>query len=631
MEIAMRDAQSAAEESGRDASEAAPSIVAQADTAPPPANAPPEAQDMCIVTAEDATLSFPVAAKDADGDPLTVSASQPQGGRIEVGPDGTLTLVPDQPGVLSFEYTVQDGHGGSDSAAATVFVNPLEDGLAPPAMARVAPEDLPALAQACVSGIALEATPLTGPEIQVQDPLPGQRFQIQAEPGQHIELQSRDFVDATYLVVDGGLLIVTPDGNMAYVADFVANAGSDDPLTLSVYEGLAVPADQMLQSLQPIAATTVGQLAPPAAGPEHGGGAAFSPYDPGNIGTGPDPLGPLLPTALALGTPPVLFDTGIDTGSPNQAPSVTLGLSQIVPVGEVTVTPEFSSGRQFPQLSERSALNSAQVNGIDQDNFTLGPSADARITFVDEVARFQDSLGVYLIDGGTIHSPRIAFPQIEHADADPGNLLVRPGGGPLHAGDAILLSDLYTPADLHEGQQFGLFLIADGWTLNGERLNGDLDFRSSDGQPPQLFSLEDGQAIEGNIFHSVDALNQGGETHAVSGLEAGVSGLSVTFEDFPLATGDRDFNDTVLQVDLLPTQEFHFGFVPQVAPDIEITDTDSGNLSGATVAVISGDPADNLVITQSLAGTGITALEDGSAGRIVLEGDAPIATYETIL
>ncbi len=221
----MRDAQSAAEELDRGLGEAAPTIVAQAD-APPSgaANTPPEAESMCIVTAEDATLSFEVMAKDADGDPLSVSASQPQSGRTEVGPDGTLVFVADEPGLQTFQYAVQDGRGGSDSADATVFVNPLEDALIPPAMARIAPADLPAIAQACATGIALETTPLSGPEIQIQDPAPGQRFQIQAEPGQQIQLQSRDFVDATWLVVDGGLLIVTPDGNMAYVADFVANA-----------------------------------------------------------------------------------------------------------------------------------------------------------------------------------------------------------------------------------------------------------------------------------------------------------------------------------------------------------------------------------------------------------------------
>jgi RTX calcium-binding nonapeptide repeat (4 copies)/Domain of unknown function (DUF4114)/Bacterial Ig domain len=638
MEIAMRDAQSAAERLEKSEAEAAPTILAQADApTPEAANTPPEAENMCILTAEDATLSFSVVAKDADGDPLTVTASQPESGRTELGPDGTLVFVADDPGVQTFEYAVQDGRGGSASADATVFVNPLEDALVPPAMARVAPADLPAIAQACAAGIALETTALTGPEIQIPDPAPGQRFQIQAAPGQQIQLQSRDFVDATFLVVDGGLLIVTPDGNMAYVADFVANAQGDDPLTLSVYEGPAVPADQLLGSLQPIAFTNVGQLVPPAAGPEHGGGAAFSPYDPGDIGTGPDPLGPLLPTALGLGVPPVHFESGINgAGDDNQPPTLTLGPGQVVPVGEVTVTPEFTSGRQSPQLSERQALDGSRINGIDQDNFTLGLSADARITFIDEVARLQNTLGVYLIDeGGAIHSPKIVFPQIEHADADPDQPRVRPGGGPLQSGESVLLSTLYDgPGEqLQAGQKFGLFLIADGWTLNGDRLLGDagLEFRGSDGQPPQLFSLVDGEAIEGNIFHSVDSLNQGGDTHTASGLEPNVIGLTTTFEDLVLVSGDRDFNDTVLQIDLLPTQQFNFGFVPTVAPDIAISDTDSGNLGGATVEIVSGNlGVDRLVITESLEDTGITAVGDGSR-LIVLGGDATIEAYETIL
>jgi Ca2+-binding RTX toxin-like protein len=641
MEIAMQDAQSAAERLDGD-DEAVPMVVAQAETPPdaPPAapeaaNTAPEAESMCIVTAEDATLSFAVAANDPDGDPLTVAATQPQSGRTEVGPDGSLVFVADEPGLQTFQYTVEDGRGGSDSATATVFVNPLEEALIPPVMSRVAPADLPGLAQACAAGIALETTALRGPEIQIQDPAPGERFQIQAEPGQQIQLQSRDFVDATYLVVDGGLLIVTADGNMVYVADFVANAQADDPVTLSVYEGPTVPGDQLLAGLQPTAVATVGQLESPAAGAEHGGGADFGPYDPGDIGTGPDPLGPLLPTALTLGTPPVLFDTGVN-GADNQAPSVTLGPGQLVPVGEVTVTPEFTSGRQLPQLSEGQALVAASVNGIDQGNFTLGPSADARITFVDEVAEFENTLGVYLIDAdGTISSPKIVFPRIEHAEGDPGQPVPRPGGGPLQPGDSVLLSDLYDSGDLQEGQQFGLFLIADGWDLNGARLlgNPDLEFRAADGQPPRLFSLVDGEAIEGNILHSVDSLNQGGTPQTISGLEAGVGGLTAAFDDEVLLSpeSDRDLNDTTFQVDLLPTQELRFGFLPTVTPDLEISDTDSGSLSGATVAIVSGDPADALLITAPLAGTGITALEDGSDGQIVLEGVAPVETYETIL
>ncbi len=496
---------------------------------------------------------------------------------------------------------------------------------------------------------------MSGAEIQLQDPIPGQRFHVQAEPGQKIELQSHDFVDATYLVVDGGLLIVTPDGNMAYVADFVPVAQGEDPLTVSLYEGPAVPANQLLESLQPIALTTVGQLVPPAAGPEHGGGASFSPYDPGGIGNGPDALGPLAPTALLLGTPPVHFESGIEGAREgNQPPTLTAGPGQVVPVGEVTVTPEFTSGRQFPTLTEQQALDTAQIYGVDQGNFTLGPSADARIAFLDEVAAFENSLGVYLIDpDSTIHNPKMVFPRIELADADPNQPDVRPGGGPLQPGDAVQLSQLYDSSELAPGLKFGLFLIADGWTLNGERLSGDpeLEFRNGDGQPakitdptPQLFLItDDGSvAIDGNIFHSAnptpsdglnDLLNDGGHIQTTSGLLPDVSGLTASFEDLVLLTSssDDDLNDTVIQVDLVPTLALRFGYVPTVAPDLNISDSDSGKLSGATVAIVSGQSVDKLVITESLDGTGITALEDGSAGKVMLEGDASIAVYESIL
>ena len=297
----MRDAQSAAEQLDRGQGDAAPTIMAQAD-APPraeAANTPPEAESMCIVTAEDATLSFPVVAKDADGDPLTVAASQPQSGRTEVGPDGTLIFVADEPGLQSFQYSVQDGRGGSDSAQCHGVRQPAR-GRAGPAGHGADPAGRPAGARPGLRHAASRSRrpPLSGPEIQIQDPAPGQRFQIQAEPGQQIQLQSRDFVDATYLVVDGGLLIVTPDGNMAYVADFVANAQGDDPLTLSVYEGPAVPANQLLGESPADRRHRRRPARAARGGPEHGGGAGFGPYDPGDIGTGPDPLGPLLPTAL---------------------------------------------------------------------------------------------------------------------------------------------------------------------------------------------------------------------------------------------------------------------------------------------------------------------------------------------
>ena len=115
-------------------------------------------------------------------------------------------------------------------------------------------------------------------------------MQAQTEPGQTIELRGAEFARASYLVVEGGLLVVTEDGRLVYLADFVQNAGSDAPITLAVAGGPPVPADQLLANLQPIAVPAegpvVGRLPTPETGEQHGGGAGFSPYAPGDIGPG---------------------------------------------------------------------------------------------------------------------------------------------------------------------------------------------------------------------------------------------------------------------------------------------------------------------------------------------------------
>src|ERR671919_399807 len=166
------------------------------------------------------------------------------------------------------------------------------------------------MARACTSGVADDLVRLEGAQVRIEDMAPGERIHIVAEPGQRIALESGDFVSATYLVVDGGLLVITPNGNVAYVSGFVAAAESDAPPTISVADGPAVASSRLLGTLEPIAEPAEGEvvarLLSPEAGPAHWGGANFTPYDPGAIGPGLDPLGPLLPTALDLGTPPLL-------------------------------------------------------------------------------------------------------------------------------------------------------------------------------------------------------------------------------------------------------------------------------------------------------------------------------------
>ena len=89
-------------------------------------NLPPTAVDDAAATAPGAEVSVPVLANDSDpdGDPLTVaSSSEPAHGEVQCAGDScTYTPDPLWMGTDSFEYTVDDGFGGSSTAAVQVDV-----------------------------------------------------------------------------------------------------------------------------------------------------------------------------------------------------------------------------------------------------------------------------------------------------------------------------------------------------------------------------------------------------------------------------------------------------------------------------------------------------------------------------
>ncbi|MGH6895415.1 MAG: Ig-like domain-containing protein [Geminicoccaceae bacterium] len=637
------------------------------------ANQPPVAGDVCVVTAEGTPIDLPVlaGASDPDGDPLRIlPVSEPPSGTVDVQPDGTLAFAAEQPGLQRFAYQVADGRGGSDAGEVLAFVNPVAAELDPPVLAGLSDQELSEVARACTSGVADQLVSLEGPAIRIEDMAPGERIQVIAEPGQQIELQSRDFVRATYLVVDGGLLIITPNGNVAYFSGFVDAAQSDDPPMIAVAEGPAVASDRLLASLEPIAepaaGEAVGRLPSPETGPVHWGGADFSPYDPGAIGPGLDALGPLLPTALGLGTPPLLDTTtpilatlGDEVSGPappsgqpeNRPPTLAVGADVSAAVGEVTRPVGFVSAQPFPTLSEKGAIDPGLINGVDQGNLTLGPAADARIIFRDEFAALQNTLGVVLIgEDGELMDPRIVFARVEHAERDPEFVTARPGGGPLRPGDEIRLSELYTDGELAPGAQFAFFTIAHGFRLNGDLGDAELVFRS-DGRPatiddvaPDLFIVGQGDSLEpvrGNLLHSASAsddplanpLNDGGGGQVLSGLEADASGLTITFEDQLLNSSDTDFNDLTFEALLEPSTVSSLDFLTfKVAADATLEDVDDANLAGATVAITNGFQTDDaLLVGLPLAGTGVRLIADPSGRSLELMGDAPVATYQDIL
>jgi hypothetical protein len=607
------------------------------------ANSPPDARDVCLVTAQGAAIGVPAQASDPDGDALGIAAaSTPASGRVDVVPDGTLTFVPDQPGLQRFTYEVTDGRGGSDTAQVTAFVNPIEGELGRPVLEGLDDQQLAQLARACASGQALEVAKLEGPSITVPLPGPGERIEALAQPGQQIHLQSGEFISATYLIAEGGLLVLTEDGRMVYVAGLVDAANSAEPPTLRVASGPGVGSDALLTNLQPLTelaeGDVVGRLPSPQTGPEHWGGANFNPYDPGAIAAGPFPLGPLLPTALGLGTPPLLesqglFDEGDNEGG--SGPLVPVGPENVPPIfaatsvierelGGVTVTPQFASAGPFPTLNEGAPLPDGQINGVDQGNLTLGQSGDATIVFRSEFATFVSTLGVFLIEpNGQMVDPKVVFPQIEQAERDPNFPSIRPGNGPLEADKAVALSDLYDLGELHPGQEFGLFLIANGFRLNGSDLADGLQF-DTDGH---TLLTADGQPIAGKVFFTTDPLGQ-----VISGLQPDHAGLTIGFEDKQLLSnnGDNDFNDVLVDVDLSPSVQAAFaGGAIGVALAATVTDPDDTTLSQASVK-LDGLAGDALAFDGSLAGTGVS-VATSTPTTLVFEGAAPIADYVQIL
>jgi Ca2+-binding RTX toxin-like protein len=622
----------------------------------------------CAVTAEGSPITIPVLANDGapGGEPLTLlSTSEATSGDVTVNADGTVTFRADEPGLQSFRYQAGDGRGGSSSGSVDVLVNSAEGTLTEPVLSGLGNAEISRIARACADATALGVTTLRGPEVIVPSPEAGERIVVATEPGQRIALDNPAFVRATYLVVDEGLLVLSQDGRVVFLSDFVDSAGSGDPVTLAVAGRPPVSGEALLAGLQPLTAPAagepvIGRVDYPEAGPEHGGGANFAPYDPGALPPGLLPLGPLGPTSLAFGSEFLIQGTGDETlanggltAPPpplgNEPPTIS-GTADIErQAGTLSVTPEFASAGPLPTLTEGTAVDPGRINGVDPANLRIGPRGDATIVFNDEVATFQDTLGVYLIgENGEILDPKIVFPQVEHADALPNGGTKRPGGGPLNAGDEVALSELYDASQLQPGTQFGLFVIANGFRLNGGDFDGDLRFLSGadaatifDAAPELVLARDDGSTsvLRGNVFHTADPtpdtpldnpLNDGGNGQVLSGLLPDRSGLTIGFEDKLLGSEDNDFNDVLIDVELTPSLQIAFaGGDVEVFTNAVVNDQDDPNLSGAVVELIGGGlPGDALLLGAPLTDV---SLAGADPDRIELAGTASLETYTQLL
>jgi len=91
---------------------------------PPPANAPPVADDLALATERDTPVDGQLVASDPDGDALAFAYSDPPGGSVTAGDAGAFTYTPDAgfTGVDRLAVAVSDGRDGLAAAVVEITV-----------------------------------------------------------------------------------------------------------------------------------------------------------------------------------------------------------------------------------------------------------------------------------------------------------------------------------------------------------------------------------------------------------------------------------------------------------------------------------------------------------------------------
>ena len=169
-----------------------------------PVNDDPVAEDDTGATQEDVPVTFTAAEllandSDVDGDALTItSVGTSTNGVAVLNADGSVTFTPelDFTGTASFEYTVEDGNGGIDTATVTIEIPTAND-------APIAVDDGPLSTD--------EDTPLTGIDVLGND--------TDAD-GDPLTVTSASSPDGT--------VTINPDGSL----DFTPNADFNGPTTI---------------------------------------------------------------------------------------------------------------------------------------------------------------------------------------------------------------------------------------------------------------------------------------------------------------------------------------------------------------------------------------------------------------
>lgn len=264
------------------------------------------------------------------------------------------------------------------------------------------------------------------------------------------------------------------------------------------------------------------------------------------------------------------------------------------------------------------------VEGGSGDDLIYGDSnVGARLTFEDELAGFQNTVGVYEIDPatGAISDVRIAFD----------NASLPGSGGDLASGSTFEF-------DVADGSDIGVFILADGFNendiasfqeqvLNG---NGTLAFVDASGgaatlsttNPQLVFTDNDGvqTPLVGATYHTAGFganldLNPDGalKTELLGGN--GTDSITFGFEDLPQPGNPETFDDSILTLDIV-NADASFSLEDATPP--------GGVSTIAGTAIDTGPDGDDTLLggsgADTIFGEGGDDVIDGGAGDDFLDG-----------
>jgi len=281
----------------------------------------------------------------------------------------------------------------------------------------------------------------------------------------------------------------------------------------------------------------------------------------------------------------------------------------------------------FPEVAKLVAIGDLPspgdgALGIVADDTSLGGfDVIAKLTYVGGTAGYANTVGVYTVAAdGTIGPVSVAFQDAQ----------------------ALSPGDMANVAVPGSGSDFGLFLIVHGARLNSgyqglDFETGTLSFvhdldgageraaKITDSGTDLSLVFDDGETqtvLQGPVVHSTErggatVLNADNTVHVAAGrLSAGnETTLRVGFEDLP-GGGDSDFNDVIVDVEILP----------DMAPATDTlgggagNDTLTGGLGGDVFVFGAGGGTDR--ITDFEVGSDVFDLQDGVTIATIATVDA---------